>query len=41
MELCDPVAIPILRMNWVHARPHLALIGTPPEPTVGLNSVAV
>jgi hypothetical protein len=37
--LCDPAAIAILRMNWVHARPHLAKIGTPPEPTLGLDNI--
>jgi hypothetical protein len=38
--ICNPTGIPILRMNWVHARPHLAKVGTPPEPTVGLEGIA-
>lgn len=39
--LCDPTNTAVLRMNWNHAKPHLAKIGTPPEPTVGLDAEPV
>jgi Protein of unknown function (DUF2971) len=36
--ICDPAGVHVLRVNWVHAYPHLAKIGTPPDPTFGLDT---